>query len=59
MACERGAWACVQFLINERGDEINQLFDEYFPIHHAVLHDVKFSMSLLAAGALATVFYSF
>ncbi|XP_021964481.1 ankyrin-3 [Folsomia candida] len=55
VACERGAWACVQFLINERGDEINQLFDEYFPIHHAVLHDVKFSMSLLAAGALATV----
>lgn len=51
---ERGAWQCVQFLIGERGDEINQCYDEYYPIHHAVLHDVKFVERLLAAGADAT-----
>jgi len=54
VACERGAWQCVQFLIGERGDEINQCYDEYYPIHHAVLHDVKFVERLLAVGAVAT-----
>lgn len=33
VACERGAWECVQFLISERADEINQCYDEYYPIH--------------------------
>ncbi|CAL8108849.1 unnamed protein product [Orchesella dallaii] len=55
LACERGAWQCVQFLIGERADEINQCYDEYYPIHYAVLHDVKFVEKLLQAGAIATV----
>ena len=33
IACERGAWNCVQYLVSERADEINHCFDEYFPIH--------------------------
>lgn len=41
-AFERGAWSCVNFLITERPDEINHLYDEYYPIHQAVLQDLKF-----------------
>lgn len=33
IACERGAWNCVKYLVSERSDEINQCYDEYYPIH--------------------------
>lgn len=37
LACERGAWNCVRFLVAERSEELNQCYDEYFPIHQAAL----------------------
>jgi hypothetical protein len=37
IACERGAWNCVQYLLGERADELNQCFDEYYPIHQVSL----------------------
>lgn len=42
IACERGAWNCVKFLVSERSEEINQCYDEYYPIHQAALHNIKF-----------------
>ncbi|GAB6032671.1 hypothetical protein CHUAL_011547 [Chamberlinius hualienensis] len=51
LACERGAWNCVKFLVVERSLEINQCYDEYYPIHQAALHDIKFLDLLLQCGA--------
>uniref|UniRef100_A0A1B6E5F5 SOCS box domain-containing protein n=1 Tax=Clastoptera arizonana TaxID=38151 RepID=A0A1B6E5F5_9HEMI len=42
IACERGAWNCVKYLVAERSDEINQCYDEYYPIHQAALQPIKF-----------------
>lgn len=42
IACERGAFNCVRFLASERSEEINQCYDEYYPIHQAALHNIKF-----------------
>lgn len=42
LACERGAWSCVQHIVTARSDEINMIKDEYYPIHQAVLHDQRF-----------------
>ena len=42
-----GAWNCVKYLVSERSDEINQCYDENFPIHQATLHDIKFLGSLV------------
>ena len=42
IACERGAWNCVKYLVVERSDEINQCYDEYYPVHQSTLHDIKF-----------------
>ena len=33
IACERGAWSCVKYLVAERPEEINQCYDEYYPLH--------------------------
>ena len=44
--CFRGAWNCVKYLVSERSDEINQCYDENFPLHQATLHDIKFLGSL-------------
>lgn len=33
LACEKGAWRCVQHLVVTRSDEINLIKDEYYPIH--------------------------
>ena len=38
----RGAWNCVKYLVSERSDEINQCYDENYPIHQCTLHDIKF-----------------
>ena len=38
IACERGAWNCVKYLVSERSDEINQCYDEYYPIHQVSTH---------------------
>lgn len=46
-AFERGAWNCVNYLIAERPEEINQLYDEYYPIHQAVLQPIRFLELLL------------
>uniref|UniRef100_A0A1B0AIC6 SOCS box domain-containing protein n=1 Tax=Glossina pallidipes TaxID=7398 RepID=A0A1B0AIC6_GLOPL len=54
-ACERGAWNCVQQLIVTRSEEINLIKDEYYPIHQAVLHDVRFLELLIQHGAITTV----
>ena len=40
----------VKYLVSERSDEINQLHDEYYPIHQAALHDIKF-LELLIQGS--------
>ena len=40
--CFSGAWNCVRYLVSERSDEINQCYDENYPIHQATLHDIKF-----------------
>lgn len=55
IACERGAWNCVKYLVSERTDEINQCYDEYYPIHQAALHDIKFLELLIQCGAETTV----
>jgi hypothetical protein len=55
LACEKGAWKCVQHLVSTRSDEINLLKDEYYPIHQAVLHDLKFLELLIQHEALTTV----
>ena len=55
IACERAAWNCVKYLVSERSDEINQCYDEYYPIHHAALHDIKFLELLIQCGAETTV----
>lgn len=54
LACEKGAWRCVQHLVS-RSEEINMLKDEYYPIHQAVLHDVRFLELLIQCGASTTV----
>ncbi|XP_049942100.1 ankyrin-1 isoform X1 [Schistocerca serialis cubense] len=51
IACERGAWNCVKYLVSERSDEINQCYDEYYPIHQAALHHIKFLELLINCGA--------
>ncbi|XP_001688931.2 ankyrin-3 [Anopheles gambiae] len=55
IACERGAWKCVQHLVQTRSDEINLIKDEYYPIHQAVLHDGRFLELLIQHGAITTV----
>ncbi|XP_032595987.1 ankyrin-3 [Drosophila grimshawi] len=55
LACERGAWNCVQQLVVTRSEEINLIMDEYYPIHHAVLHDGRFLEMLIQHGAITTV----
>ncbi|KAG5677798.1 hypothetical protein PVAND_007527 [Polypedilum vanderplanki] len=55
LACEKGAWRCVQHLVTTRSDEINLLKDEFYPIHYAVLHDSKFLELLIANGAYLNV----
>jgi len=55
IACERGAWNCVKYLVSERSDEINQCYDEYYPIHQSTLHDIKFLELLIQCGAETTV----
>ncbi|KAK6620571.1 hypothetical protein RUM43_010863 [Polyplax serrata] len=55
VACERAAWKCTKFLIAERSEEINMCYDEYYPVHHAVLHDTKFLNLLIANHASTTV----
>ena len=36
LACEKGAWRCVQHLVVTRSDEINLIKDEYYPIHQVI-----------------------
>lgn len=55
IACERGAWNCVKYLVSERSDEINQCYDEYYPVHQSTLHDIKFLELLIQCGAETTV----
>lgn len=55
LACERGAWKCVQQLVITRSDEINLIKDEYYPIHQAILHDLRFVELLIQHGAETTV----
>lgn len=55
LACEKGAWRCVQQLVVTRSDEINLIKDEYYPIHQAVLHDGRFLELLINHGADPTV----
>ncbi|XP_055378624.1 ankyrin-3 isoform X2 [Condylostylus longicornis] len=55
LACERGAWKCVQQLVITRSEEINLIKDEYYPIHQAVLHDSRFLQLLIDHGAVTTV----
>lgn len=55
LACERGAWNCVQQLVTTRSDEINLMKDEFYPIHQAVLHEGKFLDLLIQYGAETTV----
>lgn len=55
LACEKGAWKCVQQLVITRSDEINLIKDEYYPIHQAVLHDQRFLELLIQHGAITTV----
>lgn len=51
MAFERAAWNCVQQLVITRSDEINLIKDEYYPIHQAILHDMRFVELLIQHGA--------
>ena len=41
--------------MSERSDEINQCYDENFPLHQATLHDIKFLELLIQCGAVTTV----
>ena len=54
LACERGAWRCVQQLVTTRSDEINLIKDEFYPIHQAVLHDGRF-LNLLIDHEASTI----
>lgn len=54
LACERGAWNCVRFLVAERSEELNRCYDEYYPIHQAALRDKKFLELLIQCGAEVT-----
>ncbi|XP_050307608.1 ankyrin-3 [Anthonomus grandis grandis] len=54
-ACERKAWNCTEYLVQERSEEIHILKDEYYPIHYAASNDLKFLELLIAAGADTTV----
>nr|CAD7573764.1 unnamed protein product [Timema californicum] len=36
---------------DQRSDEINQCYDEYYPIHQAALHHIKFLDRLIQCGA--------
>lgn len=51
LACELGSWDCLQYLISERANEINQCVDDYYPIHKAALNHVRFLECLIQAGA--------
>jgi Ankyrin repeats (3 copies) len=55
LACEKGAWKCAQHLVTTRSDEINLLKDEFYPIHQAVMHDIKFLELLIQYEAITTV----
>uniref|UniRef100_T1J3V8 SOCS box domain-containing protein n=1 Tax=Strigamia maritima TaxID=126957 RepID=T1J3V8_STRMM len=55
LACERGAWNCFKFLVSQRSLEINQCYDECYPIHQAAVHPIRFLELLLQCGADATV----
>ena len=55
IAFERKAWSCVKVLLPNRQDEVNQCYDEDFPIHQAVKHDIKFVEVLLQCNADVTV----
>lgn len=55
LACERGAWNCVQHIVTSRSDEINMIKDEYYPIHQAVLHDGRFLELLIQHEASTLV----
>ena len=46
IACERGAWNCVKYLVSERSDEINQCYDENYPIHQATRHEQEHQQRL-------------
>lgn len=37
LACERGAWKCVEQLVTLRSDEINLMKDEFYPIHQVLI----------------------
>ncbi|XP_075233937.1 uncharacterized protein LOC142331757 [Lycorma delicatula] len=55
MACERGAFGCAKYLVSERSEQINKIFDEYYPIHQAALRPIKFLELLIDNGADSTV----
>ncbi|XP_034238758.1 ankyrin-1 [Thrips palmi] len=55
IACDRGALNCCRYLVEERPEEVNLCFDEYYPIHQAALHDVRFVELLISCGAQTTV----
>ncbi|XP_076372462.1 uncharacterized protein LOC143257539 isoform X1 [Tachypleus tridentatus] len=55
LSCERGAYMCATNLVNDRHEEINQCYDEYYPIHQAALQDLSFLCLLLDNGADVTV----
>ncbi|KAK2727698.1 hypothetical protein QYM36_008253 [Artemia franciscana] len=55
IACERGAWNCVKYLVYERPEEINQCYDEYYPLHQATQHETRFVELLVQCGASTTV----
>ena len=42
-------------MLNFRADEINQCYDEYYPLHQAALHDLRFIEKLIHYGAQTTV----
>ena len=46
---------CFQYLVSERSDEINQCYDENYPLHQCTLHDIKFLELLIQCGAVTTV----
>jgi len=48
IACDRGALNCCRYLVEERPEEVNLCFDEYYPIHQAALHDVRFVELLIS-----------
>ncbi|KAL1497139.1 hypothetical protein ABEB36_008145 [Hypothenemus hampei] len=50
-ACDRKAWECTVYLVQERSEQIHILKDEYYPIHYAACNDLKFLELLISAGA--------